>query len=150
MATPPGDARHSNSGEPDSGPRPFAWNGSGAVLVADDEPAVRMVTARGLERLGLTATAVADGDQAVETFRADPARWRLVVLDLTMPKLGGIEAMRAIRAIRHVPVVLSSGYAEEELAAQLPDRDGIAFLQKPFTVRSLSEAVRQVLGPHLR
>lgn len=137
-----------NNGEPDSGPRPFAWHGVGEALVADDEPSVRLVTVRALQRLGLTVTGVEDGEAAVTTFRSDVTRWRLVLLDLTMPRLGGIEALVAIRALRaDVPVVLSSGYAEDELGSRVPDRDRLAFLQKPFTVRTLSEAVRQVLGP---
>lgn len=140
--------RSGNFGEPDSGPRPFAWNGSGEALVADDEPAVRMVTVRALQRLGLTVTGVEDGEAAVARFSAEPGRWRLVLLDLTMPRMGGLEALVAIRAARgDVPVVLSSGYAEDELSSRVPDRSRLAFLQKPFTVRTLSEAVRQVLGP---
>lgn len=133
--------------EPESGPRPFAWHGEGEAIVADDEPAVRAVTARALERVGLTVTRCEDGEAAVEAFRADPTRWRLVVLDLSMPRMNGAEALTAMRVLRpDLPTVLSSGYSESEMRETVPGELGIAFLLKPFTVRSLSEAVRQVIG----
>ena len=133
--------------EPDSGPRPFAWHGVGEVIVADDEPAVLMVTARALERIGLTVTRCEHGAAAVTAFKADPDRWRLVVLDLSMPRLNGAQALSAMRLIRPaLPAVLSSGYSESEMRDSVPGEQGIVFLLKPFTVRSLSEAVRQVLG----
>lgn len=134
--------------DPDSGPRPFAWHGSGEVLVADDEPAVRTVTARALQRLGLTPTACENGESAVAAFTEDPARWRLVVLDLSMPGLDGVDALQAIRGTRPgMPVIISSGYSEAELASRILDRAGVAFLQKPFTVHTLSRAVLDALGP---
>lgn len=133
--------------EPDSGPRPFAWHGEGEVIVADDEPAVRSVTARALERVGLTVTRCEDGETALAAFRADPARWRLVVLDLSMPRMNGAEALTAMRLLRpDLPAVLSSGYSESEMRETVPGELGVAFLLKPFTVRSVSETVRQVLG----
>ncbi len=148
MTRPDDGSARGTSTEPDSGPRPFAWSGSGHALVADDEPSVLAVTVRALERLGLSVVGVADGQQAVDRFREDPAHWRLVVLDLTMPRLDGAEALRAIRTIRpDIPVVISSGYAAEELVGRVPGGSDIAFLQKPFTVRILSESVRASLGP---
>jgi len=133
--------------EPDSGPRPFAWHGHGEAIVADDEPAVRTVTARALERIGLTVTRCDDGDSAIQAFLADPMRWRVVVLDLSMPRLSGAEALAAMRRVRpDLPAVLSSGFSESEMRETVGNEPGVAFLLKPFTVRSLSEAVRQVLG----
>ncbi|MCE9602094.1 MAG: response regulator [Gemmatimonadetes bacterium] len=137
----------SPSVEPDSGPRPFAWHGTGEVIVADDEIGVLTVTARALERIGLTVTRCEDGEAAVAVFKADPERWRLVLLDLSMPRLNGAQALTAMRLLRpELPAVLSSGYSESEMRDTVPDAKGIVFLLKPFTVRSLSEAVRQVLG----
>ena len=133
--------------EPESGPRPFAWHGTGEVIVADDEFAVLTVTARALERIGLTVTRCEDGEAAVTVFRTDPQRWRLVVLDLSMPRLSGAQALTAMRLLRpDLPAVLSSGYSESEMRDTVPGAQGVVFLLKPFTVRSLSEAVRQVLG----
>lgn len=134
--------------EPDSGPRPFAWEGVGDVLLADDEPTVRHVAARALQRLGFTVISCANGREAVEIFGAEPARWKLVVLDLTMPVMAGDEALERILAIRpEIAALLCSGYSEEDVRDRFGSLGRVAFLPKPFTVRALSEAVRAVLGP---
>jgi CheY-like chemotaxis protein len=127
--------------------RPDAWYGHGAVLLADDEPTVRGVAKRALERLGFTVVESPDGQDAVDRVTAEPERWRLVVLDLTMPRLAGDQALLAIRAIRpDVPAILYSGYSADELGKGLAERDRVTFLQKPFTVSSLTEAVRAALN----
>ena len=134
--------------EPDSGHRPFAWHGVGEVLLADDEPTVRHVAARALQRLGFTVTPCANGREAVDIFGAEPARWKLVVLDLTMPVMAGDEALERILAMRpEVAALLYSGYSEEDVRDRFGSLGRVAFLPKPFTVRALSEAVRAVLGP---
>ena len=134
--------------EPESGPRPFSWQGAGEVLLADDEPTVRHVATRALQRLGLTVTACANGREAVDLFIADPDRWRLVVLDLTMPVLAGDEALVLILARRaDVAALLYSGYSEVDVSHRFSSLGRVGFLQKPFTVRALSDAVRDLLGP---
>lgn len=134
--------------EPDSGPRPFSWTGAGNALLADDEPTVRHVASRALERLGLTVTTCANGREAVDLFHPDPKRWRLVVLDVTMPVLSGEEALVMIRALRKdVPVLLYSGFAAEDVNKDVAALSQVEFLQKPFTVRALSDAVLKLLGP---
>ena len=145
----PDDATPTQSRDdrPDNGPRPFAWTGTGDVLVADDEPTVRNLTARALQRLGLTPVSCEDGATAVAAVRDEPDRWRLVVLDLSMPVMDGAEALSAMRSVRRdLPAVISSGYSEDELAGRVADRHGVAFLQKPFTLHSLARAVRLALS----
>ena len=133
--------------EPDSGPRPFSWQGSGEVLLADDEPTVRHVATRALERIGFAVTSCANGREAVEHFVADPLRWRLVVLDLTMPVLAGDEALDRILEIRpEAAALLYSGYSEVDVSSRFAKSGRVGFLQKPFTVRGLSDAVRGVLS----
>jgi two-component system, cell cycle sensor histidine kinase and response regulator CckA len=147
MTSDGGGPANANRDEPDSGPRPFAWTGTGNVLVADDEPAVRTLTARALQKLGLSPLACEDGPSAVAAFSAEPARWRLVVIDLSMPGMDGVETLLAMRRVLPaIPAVISSGYAEDELLRRFPGCDGIVFLQKPFTVQTLSMAVRMALG----
>jgi nitrogen-specific signal transduction histidine kinase/CheY-like chemotaxis protein len=127
--------------------RPDAWYGHGDVLLADDEPAVRGVAKRALERLGFTVVESPDGQDAVDRVTAEPERWRLVVLDLTMPRLAGDQALLAIRAIRpDVPAILYSGYSADELGQGLSERDRVTFLQKPFTMSTLTDAVRMALN----
>jgi two-component system, cell cycle sensor histidine kinase and response regulator CckA len=122
-----------------------SWRGSGDILVVDDEASVRAVTSSLLRRRGFTVTEAVDGTEGVDRFSADPSRWRLVLLDLTMPQLNGEQAMRAMRARRpDVPVLMMSGYNEADVKRDVGDCSG--FLQKPFNSQELLKAVRSVLG----
>jgi signal transduction histidine kinase/CheY-like chemotaxis protein len=129
--------------EPLRGPPALStWSRSegGTVLVADDEEIVRDVTQRLLERAGFQIVTAVDGEQALEVFRQHADVLDAVVLDLTMPRLGGRDAFREMHRLHpDVPVILTSGYNEE---ASLKDLMGVAgFVQKPFQEAELIETV---------
>ncbi len=126
---------------------PTTWHAVGEVLVVDDEPSVRAVSRALLRRRGFTVAEAAGGRAAVAMVEADPSRFRLVLLDLTMPDMGGEETFRELRRIAPlVKVVLMSGYNEQEVTRQFVGRGLAAFLQKPFRAEELDNAVRKVLG----
>jgi len=112
------------------------------VLIADDEPLVRQVAQRVLERRGFRVLLAEDGRQALATFVANATEIDLVILDLTMPGLGGDEVFRLIREVRPTArIVLSSGYDEASAQARL-GRDGLAgFLPKPWSPEQLVHIV---------
>ena len=113
------------------------------VLVADDEAVVRRAARRALERAGHEVVEAVDGREAVAVFRAHADRVGCVLLDLTMPGLGGEAALAAIREVRaDVPVVLTSGWADQDEAPVAGDRDGVTFLPKPFGPGELVAAVK--------
>jgi two-component system, cell cycle sensor histidine kinase and response regulator CckA len=117
------------------------------VLVADDEAVVRRLARRALERAGHQVLEAADGLEAVATFRAHADRVGCVLLDLTMPGLGGEDVLAAIRELSSaVPVVLTSGWADRDDAATGEDRPGVSFLPKPYEPSALVAAVRQACG----
>jgi CheY-like chemotaxis protein len=102
-----------------------------------------------LERLGFGVIAVPDGDQAMEIFERRPDGFALVLLDLTMPGMSSEESCRQIRALNgDVPIVLSSGYSEQELAARFAGNDVSGFVQKPYRLDALAETLRVALKPH--
>jgi DNA-binding response OmpR family regulator len=113
------------------------------VLVVDDEETVRAVTARILESAGFRVTLAGDGREGVERFRSDPSI-RLVLLDLTMPRLSGEDAYRELRTIREsTPVILMSGYSPEELKIQFAGKGLAGYLRKPFRPSELLSTVKQ-------
>ena len=117
----------------------------GRALVVDDELALRRIFRRALEASGLAVVEAADGVEALERFRESPA-WSLVVLDLTMPGMGGLEVLRHIRAERaDLPVIIASGYAESDPMSQLPADGAVRYLQKPFSVTVLRQLVDELL-----
>ena len=122
------------------------WRGSGGILVVDDEETVRIATKRMLETLGFTVLTAEDGREALEVFRSRVDEILVVLLDLTMPHLGGEETYRELRRIRpDTRVILSSGYNEQEITSRFAGKGLAGFIQKPYGVRQLREKIRHVL-----
>ena len=118
----------------------------GAVLVIDDDETVRVVARRLLERRGFRVVVAADGIEGVALFGASEDRFALVLLDLTMPRLGGAATLLQLRALDpDVRVVLTSGYREREVAAQFTGIELAGFVQKPFRAEELYAAVARAL-----
>jgi signal transduction histidine kinase len=116
------------------------------ILVVDDEPGPRQVFRLLLEAEGFQVTEAVDGSDALEIFGAAPERFDCVLLDLSMPKLGGHETFLEIRAIRpDTPVVLVSGFRAEEILRRLGGAPRTRALQKPIRGRTLAATIRSVL-----
>jgi two-component system cell cycle sensor histidine kinase/response regulator CckA len=129
------------------GPRRERFRGSGSVLVVDDDETVRTVAKQMLRRSGFTVLTAANGREAVEKFAAARTEITLVLLDLTMPVLGGEEAFRAMRQMRpDVRVVLMSGYSSHELASRYGAEGLAGFVQKPFRLEELEACLTTVLA----
>lgn len=125
------------------------WHGSGHVLLVDDDETVRFLGSEMLERLGFQVTVVSNGSDALNELSTAPSggEWNLVVLDLTMPSMSGLEVLARIHDLRPgLPVLMSSGYAEEEVRQQLSREGMFAFLAKPYTLAELRGAIRAVLS----
>jgi CheY-like chemotaxis protein len=117
------------------------------LLVVDDEAGVRSMVAQALDRAGYQVLTAGDGQEGVELFRAHADEIAGVVLDLTMPRLDGEQALRHIRALSSTAcVLLMSGFSKEELASRFSSTKVDGFLQKPFTVSELYALVRRTLG----
>jgi CheY-like chemotaxis protein len=109
---------------------------------------VRLIVTRFLEAAGYTVVPAGDGDEGLSLFREQADRLALVILDLTMPRMDGCEALREIRRIKGgARVIVSSGYAEEDVARRFVDNEmPDAFLQKPYTRGAFLEKVRDILA----
>jgi signal transduction histidine kinase/ActR/RegA family two-component response regulator len=121
--------------------------GRATVLLVDDEEMIREAAAAVLESLGLTVVTASDGLEALEVVQRTDLKVDVVLMDLTMPHMDGREAFHAIRRIHpDMPVILSSGYNEQESVQAFMGRGLAAFLQKPYTLRSLERTVLEVLA----
>jgi PAS domain S-box-containing protein len=131
-----------NTSEPTS----TDWRGSGTILVVDDEAQVRRVVARMLQSFGFKVMQAQDGLDGVETFQAHADEIKLVLLDMTMPRMHGQEAFVRIKEIRpDARVIVMSGYTEQESANRLSREHPASFLQKPFKQNDLREALRAII-----
>ncbi len=120
----------------------------GTVLVVDDEPIVCKVVARMLERAGHSVLTAASGTEGVDAFAEHAETIAAVVVDLTMPDMGGDEVLERIRWLRPgVPAVLMSGYTQEDVDEQLTGKESVAFLHKPFREAELFAALEAAWAP---
>jgi two-component system, cell cycle sensor histidine kinase and response regulator CckA len=124
--------------------------GTGTILVADDEEGVRSLVQSILEGTGYQVELAVDGGEAIERLQSLGDSVRLILLDLTMPTLGGAEAARELRRIRpDVPIVAMSGYGDTEVMQRFGDVVVDDFLPKPFTPDQLTGKIKDVLTPVL-
>jgi two-component system, cell cycle sensor histidine kinase and response regulator CckA len=130
--------------EPDYPPD---WKGEGTVLLVEDEESIRTLGTLMLEQLGFEVVTAEDGVAALEIYRREGSRFSLVLLDLTMPRMGGAETFRAIREINpDVQVLIASGFSAQEMEAQFEGQGLLGFIEKPFTLDTLRNIISRGSG----
>lgn len=122
-------------------------DGTGTVLIIDDEPEVRRVARRVLRRLGYDVLVASDGEGALEVVREHADDLDLVVTDIVMPRLGGQGLYERLREEHpELPVLFMSGYAKKDVGGGGELDDSVPFLPKPWTVEELAGAVADAIG----
>jgi two-component system cell cycle sensor histidine kinase/response regulator CckA len=123
--------------------------GEGVVLVVDDEKNIRISTQMLLSASGFEVILAADGLEAIKTMRVEGHRVAAVLLDLTMPRMSGVETMNELRRIAPaVPIVLMSGYGAAGLERASAHPEGPmpdAVLPKPYRPAELVATLRSVI-----
>jgi len=121
--------------------------GTGMVLLVDDEEAIREVGQKWLEAMGYSVLTAQEGKEAIRVYKENRDSIDIVLLDMIMPVLGGRETYEALKEINpEVKVLLLSGYSIDTQAADTLKKGYDGFIQKPFTMKELSEKIRGVLG----
>jgi len=122
------------------------WHGYGTVLVADDESAIRDITTSLLERLGFRVITAADGFETVDLYTEHAEEVSVLLMDINMPRLNGLEATLRIRHINpKVPVLFMSGYPREQVMDRFGKQPHTDFIKKPFQSNELAVAIRGVM-----
>lgn len=122
-----------------------AGNNSHRILLAEDDPHINEHLTNSIKKAGFLLDSVCNGDKALAIF--DRQRHHLLVTDIVMPKLGGIELMKRLRRkAPSLPVIFISGYSEEASALQHVSHNQTAYLQKPFPSSQLITAISNLLA----
>jgi two-component system, cell cycle sensor histidine kinase and response regulator CckA len=122
-------------------------SGAGAVLVVDDLPGLRRTISRVLRRHGWRVVEAEHGEAALAVLEEGSESFSLVVSDLTMPIMGGLDLYRELRSRGvQIPFALTSGLAELEEVASNKEEASIPFIPKPWTAADLVERVRALTG----
>jgi signal transduction histidine kinase/CheY-like chemotaxis protein len=130
---------------PSRGASPVSRVGSGTVLLAEDDHALRVLTERVLVSAGYTVLAARSGAHALEIARDHQGRIDLAISDVVMPELSGPEFVEELRRARpEVRVLFVSGYTDDEVMRRGVLEGETAFLQKPFAPDQLLEKIREV------
>ena len=119
--------------------------GTETILLAEDEEAIRYLAERSLRSYGYEVLVARDGAEAVALFEAHP-EISIAVLDVVMPRMGGKEALDAMRRLRpDLKAMFTSGYSTDRIHESFVLLPGIEFLPKPYGLASLARRVREVL-----
>ncbi|MCJ7772764.1 MAG: PAS domain S-box protein, partial [Desulfobacterales bacterium] len=122
-------------------------NGTGTVLLVDDEDMILSVGEKILNMLGYDVMTASSGQEAIDTYRENRDKINLVILDMIMPKMSGSETYDSLKEINpDVTVLLSSGYSLNGKAKDILNKGCAGFIQKPFTMKQLSQKIGGILN----
>ena len=116
------------------------------ILLVDDNENVLDLCKEMLEKLGYSVVTAIDGDEGIEIFREHFDQIVCVLLDLIMPRMDGKETLKTIRSFAvDTPVIITSGYSEEEAAGFFKEYKPDGFIQKPFLLMMLKSKIEEVI-----
>jgi len=122
------------------------WQGHGNLLIVDDEPSARAVARSLAEHLGFQVLEATDGQEALSLFELRHAELTAVLMDLTMPHMDGRQAFLRMHELHpQIPVVLTSGYSEQDVLAEFLGRGLAGFLAKPYQSSQFAAVLRLAL-----
>jgi len=120
---------------------------TGTILLVDDEPTIRSVGQAMLERLGYRVVVAAGGEEALALLASHAGGFDVIVLDVSMPDKDGKETFLEIQRQRlEIPVILSSGFGEQDIYGQLGESRPTSFLQKPYDIQQLAALLGRTLA----
>ena len=130
-----------------SPPQDLAAEDGRLILVVEDEPSVRTLATRLIERVGFQVQSASDGVEALKIIAANGSAISLVLLDMLMPRMNGEETLVELRRmLPEIPVLLTSGYSEDVQAHRALNTKNVHFIQKPYAAADLTSTIRRILG----
>jgi two-component system cell cycle sensor histidine kinase/response regulator CckA len=116
------------------------------ILFADDDEICLDVSVKMLQKLGYKVLDARDGREAIEVFLNNQSEVNLVILDMKMPYNGGTAFFQLKKINANVKVLIASGYAKDQQIKEMMEQGCSGFLQKPFSIKSLSQKIMNVLN----
>ena len=133
---------------PTTGQAPSVKVSGGTILLIDDEEELRVLGPAWLDKIGFSTITAANGREALDIFRKHSGRIDLILLDLLMSEMDGIETYRQVREVsRAIPIIFCSGCSIKELSADILEDEHVGFLKKPYDPDQLRSALFDRLVP---
>lgn len=121
--------------------------GSGQILLVDDEKAIRESSRKHLTRYGYSVISACDGLEGLSTFRENADSIDIIILDMIMPNLNGLDFLKKIRESGHrTPILIASGYSHNGEIDEALNEENVQFIQKPFPYEELLIKVSDILS----
>ena len=117
------------------------------ILIVEDEEIVRELVCQVLSEHGYDVLCAANGVEALQISADHPGKVSLLITDVVMPQIGGLELARRLLALRpDLKVLYVSGYSEDDMSEQGVMSEDMEFLEKPFTPQAITRKVREILA----
>jgi CheY-like chemotaxis protein len=111
---------------------------TGTILVVEDEDTLRLAVSKMLRKKGLSVIEAVDGKAAVDLFQANEPDIALVLLDVTLPRMSGLEVFAELRRIRRdIKVIITTAYSQETTVPTIGGKQSWAFIRKPYQLNDL-------------
>lgn len=125
---------------------PVLWQGSGTILLVEDEETILQVAQSMMEMLGLTVETARNGMEALDLFRDHPQRYRVVVTDIGMPVMDGYALFRELKKLKpELPIIISSGFGDSAVTSRINKTEIAGMINKPYRFEYLQKVMKQVL-----
>jgi signal transduction histidine kinase/ActR/RegA family two-component response regulator len=122
------------------------WQGSGTILLVEDEEQVRLIAQALLIKLGFTVIEATNGREALELYQKNAAEITLVVTDVGMPVMNGYELFRELKKLRpELPIIISSGFGDVDVSSKISRDDIAGLIGKPYSFDQLREVLKKVV-----
>jgi len=122
------------------------WEGSGTILLAEDEEHVALIEKAMLEALGFKVIGAADGKEALELYKKNAADITLVIADMGMPVMDGYELFRELKKLKpELPIIVSSGFGDAEVTSRIPREQIAGLVSKPYHYDQLRDVLKKVV-----
>ena len=121
--------------------------GRETILIVDDEEYILDTCAAMLETMGYKVLLAGSGEKALEVFRKNQSKIDLVILDMVMPGMDGLETFEHLNQMDpQIKVILSSGYSIEDISEEIIENGRTELIQKPFSLKQINQIIREMLN----
>ncbi len=125
----------------------FIMRGEGTIMVVEDEELVRRITINILERSGFKVICAEDGEEALELFKEKGDSIDLIILDVIMPRMDGMETFKELKILKKdIRVLVSTGYLPNNMSTEFLKGGALGFIQKPYTAMELLKSVSKIIN----
>ena len=122
------------------------WQGSGTILLVEDEEQIRLIAKALLKKFGFTVLEAVNGKEALELYQRNATDITLVMTDMGMPIMDGYELFHQLKKINpKLPIIVSSGYGDAEVSSRIDIDDIAGLISKPYNPNQLREVLKRVV-----